>query len=96
MTEKKATKTSHTPGFASIPEEAAFWDTHSTADYESEFQPVHARFAKKLSDGVTVRFDQKTFAKVRSAAHRRGVGPNTLIRRWVLERLRQREKVHHG
>ncbi len=33
MTETKGTKPSRIPEFASIKEEAAFWDTHSTADY---------------------------------------------------------------
>jgi hypothetical protein len=29
------------PHFTSIAEEAAFWDTHSLADFEDEFEPVN-------------------------------------------------------
>ena len=51
MAKKKAPTPSRIPEFASIEEEAAFWDTHSTADYEDEFKPVRVRFAKGLSIG---------------------------------------------
>jgi len=45
MTKKTTTK-KRIPEFTSIEEEAAFWDTHSTTDYEDEFKPVRVRFAK--------------------------------------------------
>lgn len=47
MVKKTSPKSRHIPGFASIKEEAAFWDTHSTANYEAEFMPVRVRFAKR-------------------------------------------------
>ena len=91
MTKKKSPKPRRIPEFASIEEEAAFWDTHSTADYEDEFRPVRARFAKRLSTGVTIRLDPDTLQKLRTLAQERGIGPTTLIRMWVLERLKQKE-----
>ena len=89
MTKKTATK-NRIPEFANIEEEAAFWDTHSTADYENEFKPVRVRFAKKLSEGLTIRLDSDTLEKVRAEAHKRGIGATTLIRMWVLEHVRKR------
>jgi predicted DNA binding CopG/RHH family protein len=89
MTKKPTTK-KRIPEFASIEEEAAFWDTHSTADYEHEFKPVRVRFAKKLSEGLTIRLDPDTLEKVRAEAHERGIGATTLIRMWVLEHVRKR------
>ena len=89
MTKKTITK-KRIPEFASIEEEAAFWDTHSTADYEDEFKPVRVRFAKKLSEGLTIRLDRETLEKVRAEAHERGIGATTLIRMWVLEHVRKR------
>ena len=68
---KKTTAKKRIPEFASIEEEAAFWDTHSTADYEDEFKPVRVRFAKKLSEGLTIRLDPATLEKVRAEAHER-------------------------
>jgi predicted DNA binding CopG/RHH family protein len=87
MPKKKSTPPHRIPEFASIEEEAAFWDTHSTADYDAEFRPVRVRFAKRLSTGVTIRLDPDTLEKLRTLAHEKGIGPTTLIRMWVLERL---------
>jgi predicted DNA binding CopG/RHH family protein len=87
---KKIIAKKRLPEFASIEEEAAFWDTHSTADYEDEFKPVRVRFAKKLSEGLTIRLDPDTRAKVRAEAQERGIGATTLIRMWVLEHVRKR------
>ena len=87
---KKTTAKKRISEFASIEEEAAFWDTHSTADYEDEFKPVRVRFAKKLSEGLTIRLDPATLEKVRAEAHERGIGATTLIRMWVLEHVGKR------
>jgi predicted DNA binding CopG/RHH family protein len=83
------------PEFASLEEEAAFWDTHSTADYEAECTPVRVRFGKRLSSGVTIRLDPDTLQQLRTMAQEKGIGPTTLIRMWVLERLRD-TVAHRG
>lgn len=82
------------PQFNSIEEETHFWDTHSFADYEHEFTPVKVKFAKSLSQGITVRFDTKTLDELRSHAQDKGIGATTLIRMWILERLKKQEQVH--
>lgn len=84
-------KTNRIPTFKSIQEEAGFWDTHDTTDFEDEFKPVKVRFAKNLSQGLTIRLDPDILDRVRARAHRRGIGPTTLIRMWVMERLRRAE-----
>ena len=86
-------KKSRIPVFKSIQEEAKFWDTHSLADHWDEFKTVKVRFAKNLSEGVTVRFDPVTSNKLRVEAHQKGIGPTTLIRMWILERLNQESRV---
>lgn len=96
MPKKKPTTPHRIPEFASIEEEAAFWDTHSTADYEAEFKPIRVRFAKRLSTGVTIRLDAETLQKLRTLAREKGIGPTTLIRMWVLERLRPQERSGRG
>ena len=92
MTKKTTTK-KRIPEFVSIEEEAIFWDTHSTTDYEDEFKPVRVRFAKKLSEGLTIRLDPDTLEKVRAEAHERGIGATTLIRMWVLEHVKGHRKM---
>ncbi len=80
------------PEFKSREEEAEFWDTHDFADYWDEFKPVRARFAKNLSQGITVRFDAETLEELRTKAHELGVGPTTLVRMWILERLGEQHR----
>ena len=45
------------------------------------------RFAKNLSQGITVRFTAETLETLRATAHKKGIGPTTLTRMWILERL---------
>lgn len=92
MTAKKEQQKTRIPEFASIEEEAEFWDTHDTTNYEDEFKPVRVRFAKNLSEGITIRFDAKTLADLRARAHEKGIGPTTLARMWIMERLREAER----
>ncbi len=89
MTERNhKTKRDPIPEFKTIEEEAEFWDTHSLADYWDTFEPATLHAAKNLSHGMTIRLDPETLDSLRVLAEAKGVGPTTLIRMWVLERLR--------
>ncbi len=83
MTQKKNT----IPDFKSREEEAEFFDTHDMADYQDEFKTVRAQFSQNLSEGITIRLDEKTLDKLRSQAHKKGIGPTTLVRMWLMEKL---------
>ncbi len=80
-------RTSRIPEFASREAEAAFWDTHDVTEYWDELTPATVRFATPLSEGLTVRLDHNTLGTLRQHAHRKGVGPTTLVRMWILEHL---------
>lgn len=86
MTRKK----SRIPEFKSYEEEAAFWDTHSFADYWDELKPVKVKFARNLSHITHVRFDDQTLADLEAEADKKGVGTGTLIRMWIKERLAEK------
>ena len=73
--------------FKTRAEAARFFDTHDMAGYQSEFKTVRAKFSQSLSEGVTVRLDQPTLMKLRTQAHKTGVGPTTLARMWLIEKL---------
>ena len=77
------------PKFHSVDEEAEFWASHDTTDYELEWESVKVRLAKNLSQGITIRFSPSTLAQLPQTAHHQGVAPTTLARIWVLERLRR-------
>lgn len=84
---------SRIPEFASREEEAQFWDTHDITDYWDELKPARVRFGKKLSEGITIRLDPDTLKDLRARAHERGIGPTTLARMWILDRLREQDRL---
>ena len=68
-------------------EEAKFFETHSIANFQEELKPIRVRFAKNLSEGIHVRLDSSTLETLRQKAHKKGIGPTTLVRMWIRERL---------
>ncbi len=82
-------KISNIPSFKNKEEEAKFWETHSVSEFLDEFRPVQAKFSKKLSEGITIRFDEATLNQIRIVAQEKGIGPTTLARMWILESLKQ-------
>lgn len=80
---------SRIPEFRSREEEAAFWDTHDVTDYLDELRPVRVRAAPHLTRGMTVRLDPEDREALGRIAAEKGVGPSTLVRIWIKERLRE-------
>lgn len=76
------------PPFKTYEEEANFWDTHSAVDKINDGTTVGYHVANK-NKTVTVRFDEKDLQKLREEAFEKGIGPTTLIRMWVREKLYQ-------
>ena len=88
------------PRFSSYEEEAAFWDTHDVFDL-SPLAPdeLHEREAVQraaaepragLTEQLTVRLDRETYEGIVAEAREMGIGPTTLVRVWLRERLRAR------
>ena len=85
---------SRIPAFKTIEEEAEFWDTHDSSEFDDEFETVtDVRFVRsKRKQPITVRLDQDTVAALKRQAHRRGIGTSTLARLWITERVRDLEE----
>ncbi len=81
------TANSRIPAFKTLEEEAAWWDTHDPADYQSGLKTVRVRFAKNLSAGLNIRLDPHSLEQLRSVARRKGIGPTTQARIWIMEHL---------
>ncbi len=79
---------SRIPDFASREEEAAFWDTHDFTEFLDETRPVKLRVGKQLSEGLTVRLDRQDRDELERRAGEQGIGPSTLVRMWIKDRLR--------
>src|SRR5713226_742462 len=85
-------KKSRIPRFASHGEEAAFWDTHSLAEFEDELEVVKVKIARPLEHHLSIRLDAKVLTELASLSARVRVGPSTLARVWLMERLAQELK----
>jgi hypothetical protein len=77
------------PRFKSREEEAQFWETHSTTEFEDEFEEVKLKVARPLSHILAVRLDARTIDRLAELGRAKGLGPSTLARMWLLERLEQ-------
>ena len=93
MKQTKIKKTSRIPEFKNREEEAKFWETHSFSEFSDELKSVNVKFAKNLSEGITIRFDEPTLTKIRAIAHKKGLGPTTLARMWILDHLQRQKSI---
>ena len=80
-----------TPQFATDQEESDFWDTHDSTDYLDDTTDVSVTFvdARPRKEQISLRLDRETITRLKAVAHKRGIGYQTLIRMWVMERLNQ-------
>ena len=54
---------------------------------------VHIEVKKPLDKVIPVRLPADKWEQIREEARELGIGPTTLARMWILERLRQRVKA---
>jgi predicted DNA binding CopG/RHH family protein len=85
---EKPMNTPKIPHTDSIAELARFWDTHDLTDFEDELEEVREPvFERRSEETVTIHLPVEEVEAVKRLAQSRGVGPATLIREWVLEKL---------
>ena len=77
------------PAFANVEEEAAFWDSHDFTDFAAESSPVEIAVGQDLAERLTLRLDRADREELARRASAMGIGPSTLARIWIKERLRQ-------
>lgn len=95
MDKKITLKGGKIPKFKSYEEEAEFWDTHSPLDYGS-WKEVKLDVAKPLAHILGVRLDAKTIDQLAKLGSEMGIGPSTLVRMWVMEKLASFPKQKHS
>ncbi len=61
--------------------------------WEETDEVVHVEIKKPLDKVIPVRLPADKWEQIREEAREMGVGPTTLARMWILERLRQRVKT---
>jgi hypothetical protein len=77
------------PSFNNIEEEAAFWDTHDFTDFRDESTPAEMTVGQDLAERLTLRLDRADRQALAKRARAKGIGPSTLARIWIKERLHQ-------
>jgi hypothetical protein len=74
------------PEFKTVEEAADFWDTHSSFDFEDEFEDIEdVEFVpvKRLR----ILLEVKALAELRAMADAMGIEPSELARAWLEERI---------
>lgn len=74
--------------FKSLEEEANFWDSHDAVEVFGKDIKVGFHRANKTHT-ITIRFEPKKLQSLREKADKMGVGPTTLARMWIMEKLNQ-------
>jgi hypothetical protein len=91
-TRNDANRPSAIPRFQSIEEEAAFWDTHDSSEFENEFEDVseEMRFVvvRPTERWLPLVLDAQFMAVLEERAAQQGIAPAVLVHRWVLEHLK--------
>ena len=73
----------------SIEQLARFWDTHDLTEFKNELEEVDEPvFERRSGKVLSLHLRPKEAAAVKRAAKARGVEEATLLREWVLEKLR--------
>lgn len=72
--------------FETLDAAGAFWDTHSSADYEDEMEAVDVEVDLSTSK-VYCAIEKDLVREVREQARRQGVSTEELIRRWLKEKV---------
>lgn len=70
-------------------EESDFWDSHDVTDFLDQTTTVEPRFvdARPRKVLISLRLDPQTIEGLKVVSRRRGLGYQTLIRRWIEARL---------
>ena len=81
-----ATRNTLPENFGTLEELWEFWDTHSSADYEDDMEPIEVEIDLSSSK-VYCPVAKDLLRQVRQQAHQQGVSTETLINLWLQERL---------
>ena len=79
------------PKFANEQEEALFWDTHDSTEFTEITEPVDVTFVdvRPTKQQISLRLEPAVIDQLKQVARSKGIGYQTMIRMWVMERLEQ-------
>lgn len=80
------------PVFDSVEEEAHFWDTHDSGEFEDEFEPVEVEDANPLGHVFLLRLDVELLGRLQAGARQAGVDLSTYERSLLRDGLERSEQ----
>ncbi|OGB96907.1 MAG: hypothetical protein A3G35_10025 [candidate division NC10 bacterium RIFCSPLOWO2_12_FULL_66_18] len=96
---KATTRRTRLPAFRTDAEERAFWENHRPGDYAGGMLPERVQVSRRIrrrvterKENLTLRMEPSRVQEIKTLAQELGVPYQTLMRMWIVERLR-REKV---
>ena len=85
--EKSNEKPKRLPRFRSIEEEAEFWDTHDSTEFEHLFRPTRVRFAEHVEHILSVPLDPRVIDRLARMGRESGLGLNKVVAQLIAEGL---------
>ena len=78
------------PKTDSIDELARFWDTHDLTDFEDDLEQVgEPVFVRTKGTSLSIDLQPAEAQRLTKIARSKGVKETSVVRQWVVERLRQ-------
>ena len=78
------------PNTDSIEELARFWHTHDLTDFEEKLEEVaEPVFVRARGTSLSVDLEPTEAQRLKKIARSKGVRETTVLRQWILERLRE-------
>lgn len=93
---KPRTRREALPAFRTDEEERKFWETRRPGDYVGQMRRVPVQVSRKLrqqtrerKQNLTLRMEPSRVREIKAAADDLGIPYQTLMRMWIVERLRR-------
>ncbi len=88
---KRDKKLRSIPKFTTEDEERKFWATHDSTKYFDAMREVKGflRDTRPKKKAISIRVDEPALAQLKKVAAKKGLGYQTLMRQWVLEKLKK-------
>ncbi|MCI2431198.1 BrnA antitoxin family protein [Candidatus Acetothermia bacterium] len=81
------------PKFKSYKEEAAWWDTHDVTEIEGLEVTKGETFIRPKKQIVSIRLERQFVDLLKYIAQEKGLGHTTLVRLWVIEKLKEHSQA---
>lgn len=91
---EKTIKRQRLPNSNSIEELARFWDTHDLTDFEKDLEEAgEPVFVRAKGTSLSIDLQPTEAQRLKKIARSKGVKETTVLRRWILERLRESSRA---